>query len=468
MRENRLKKLIGLTVLVVGMLFGFSAQARNLPDFTVLVEQHGAAVVNISTTQIIRPPHGLSNMPEGDPFQEFFHRFSPQIPRKQELQSLGSGFIISSDGYIMTNAHVVERADKITVRLTDKREFHAKIIGADQRTDVALLKIEATGLPKVTMGDPNKLKVGEWVFAIGSPFGFDSSVTAGIVSAKGRSLPQDNFVPFIQTDVAINPGNSGGPLFNMDGEVVGINSQIYTRSGGSMGLSFAIPMDVATQVVDQLRTTGKVTRGRIGVTIQEVTRELAESFGLSKPAGALISGVEKNGPADKAEVWVSDVILKFDGKSVESSMDLPRIVAATKPGSKVVVELWRRGEIKRITITVGKVPEDGKLAQPAKESPSEVNETISRLGIAIRELSKEELQELQIGEGLLVVEVKGAAARSAGLHQGDILLAIGNIPARSLAQFNEIIRQVPRGRNIALLVKRGDNASYIAIKLDEK
>jgi serine protease Do len=457
-----------LTVLVVGIFCGFSAQARDLPDFTVLVEQHGAAVVNISTTQVIRLPQGFSNTPEGDPFQEFFHRFAPQIPRKQELQSLGSGFIISSDGYIMTNAHVVERAEKITVRLTDKREFHAKVIGADQRTDVALLKIEATGLPKVTMGDPNKLKVGEWVFAIGSPFGFDSSVTAGIVSAKGRSLPQDNFVPFIQTDAAINPGNSGGPLFNMGGEVVGINSQIYTRSGGSMGLSFAIPMDVATQVVDQLRTTGKVTRGRIGVTIQEVTRELAESFGLSKPSGALISAVEKNGPADKADVWVSDVILKFDGKPVESSMDLPRIVAATKPGSKVVVELWRKGEIKRITITVGKVPEDSKLAQPAKELPSEVNETISRLGIAIRELSKEELQELQIGEGLLVVEVKGAAARSAGLHQGDILLAIGNIPARSLAQFNEIIRQVPKGRNIALLVKRGDNASYIAIKLDEK
>lgn len=468
MKENGLKKLIGLTVLVVGMFCNFSAQARDLPDFTVLVEKHGAAVVNISTTQVMRLPHGLSNAPEGDPLQEFFHRFAPQIPRKQELQSLGSGFIISSDGYIMTNAHVVERAEKITVRLTDKREFHAKVIGTDQRTDVALLKIEATGLPKVTMGDPNKLRVGEWVFAIGSPFGFDSSVTAGIVSAKGRSLPQDNFVPFIQTDAAINPGNSGGPLFNMDGEVVGINSQIYTRSGGSMGLSFAIPMDVATQVVDQLRTTGKVTRGRIGVTIQEVTRELAESFGLSKPSGALISAVEKNGPADKADVWVSDVILKFDGKPVENSMDLPRIVGATKPGSKVVVELWRRGEIKRITITVGKVPEDGKLAQPAKELPSEVSETISRLGIAIRELSKEELQELQIGEGLLVVEAKGAAARSAGLHQGDILLAIGNVPARSLAQFNEIIKQIPKGRNIALLVKRGDNASYIAIKLDEK
>lgn len=460
-----------LLVLALGLFFTYVAVAKDLPDFTGLVEKQGAAVVNVSTTQIVRAPQGfqgMPNLPENDPFYEFFKRFAPQMPREQESQSLGSGFIISTDGYILTNAHVVDRADKITVRLSDKREFKAKVIGADKRTDVAMLKIEATGLPKVTLGNPELLKVGEWVLAIGSPFGFDSSVTAGIVSAKGRSLPQENFVPFIQTDVAINPGNSGGPLFNMGGEVVGINSQIYTRSGGSMGLSFAIPMDVATQVVDQLRTTGKVTRGRIGVTIQEVTRELAESFGLSKPSGALISAVEKNGPADKADIWVSDVILKFDGKPVESSMDLPRIVGATKPGSKVVVELWRRGEIKRITITVGKVPEDGKLAQPAKESPSEVSEAIPRLGIAIRELSKEELQELQIGEGLLVVEVKGAAARSAGLHQGDILLAIGNITARSLAQFNEIVRQIPKGRNIALLVKRGDNASYIAIKLDEK
>ena len=293
-----------------------TVQAKELPDFTELVEKQGSSVVNISTTQIIRNPQGFPNLPESDPFYELFRRFAPQMPREQESQSLGSGFIISADGYIMTNAHVVDSADKITVRLTDKREFHAKVIGADKRTDVALLKIEATDLPKVNMGDPNKLKVGEWVFAIGSPFGFDSSVTAGIVSAKGRSLPQDNFVPFIQTDVAINPGNSGGPLFNMNEEVVGINSQIYTRSGGSMGLSFAIPIDVAMQVADQLRSTGKVTRGRIGVTIQELTRELAESFGLSKPNGALISSVEKNAPADKAGIEASDVILKFDGKPV--------------------------------------------------------------------------------------------------------------------------------------------------------
>jgi serine protease Do len=425
-------------------------------------------VVNISTTQIVRNAQGMPNMQEGDPFYEFFHRFAPQMPHEQESQSLGSGFIVSADGYIMTNAHVVDHADKITVRLTDKREFSAQVIGADKRTDVALLKIEATGLPKVNVGDPNKLRVGEWVVAIGSPFGFDSSVTAGIVSAKGRSLPQDNFVPFIQTDVAINPGNSGGPLFNMNGEVVGINSQIYTRSGGSMGLSFAIPIDVATQVADQLRNSGKVTRGRIGVTIQELTRELAESFGLSKPNGALISSVEKGGAADKAGIEVSDVILKFDGKVVNSSADLPRLVAATKPGTKVSVDLWRKGAAKQLTVVVAEMPEEGKLAHSVKKLADGVADMIARLGIAVTELSREQLQELQVNGGLLVAEVKGSAARAAGLQRGDVLLAVGNLPVRSTSQFNDILKQVPKGRNVALLVRRGDNASYVAIKLDEK
>lgn len=463
-----LRKFFGLAALLAGMFFISLAQAKELPDFTELVEKQGSAVVNISTTQIIRHAQGFPNIPENDPFYEFFRRFAPQMPREQESQSLGSGFIISADGYIMTNAHVVDSADKITVRLTDKREFSAKVIGADKRTDVALLKIEATGLPKITAGDPDKLKVGEWVIAIGSPFGFDSSVTAGIVSAKGRSLPQDNFVPFIQTDVAINPGNSGGPLFNMNGEVVGINSQIYTRSGGSMGLSFAIPIDVAMQVTNQLRTSGKVTRGRIGVMIQELTRELAESFGLSKPIGALISNVEKDGPADKAGIEASDVILKFDGKPVESSGDLPRIVAATKPGNKVVIELWRKGETKRVTVEVAEIPEEGKLAHSTRKLAEDVAEMISRLGIAVIELTREQLQELQIKGGLLVEEVKGSASRAAGLQQGDVLLAIGNMPIHSLSQFNEILKQVPRGKNVALLVRRGNAASYVAIRLDEK
>jgi len=463
-----LKKFYGLAALMTGMFFISLAQANGLPDFTELVEKQGPAVVNVSTTQIIRNAQGFPNIPENDPFYEFFRRFAPQMPREQESQSLGSGFIISADGYIMTNAHVVASADKITVRLTDKREFSAKVIGADKRTDVALLKIEATGLPKVTVGDPDKLRVGEWVIAIGSPFGFDSSVTAGIVSAKGRSLPQENFVPFIQTDVAINPGNSGGPLFNMNGEVVGINSQIYTRSGGSMGLSFAIPIDMATQVTDQLRASGKVTRGRIGVMIQELTSELAESFGLSKPVGALISHVEKDGPADKAGIEASDVILKFDGKLVDSSGDLPRIVAATKPGSGVVIELWRKGAIRRITVEVGEMPEEEKLARSAKKLADDVAEMVSRLGIAVIELTREQLQELQIQGGLLVEEVKGSAARAAGLQQGDVLLAIGNMPIRSVKQLNEILKQVPKGRNVALLVRRGNAATYVAIRLDEK
>ncbi len=464
-----LRKFTNLFILVFWISCSASAQTKELPDFTDLVEKQGAAVVNISTTQIIHNEQNLPNVPEGDPFYDFFRRFAPQMPRDQESQSLGSGFIISADGYIMTNAHVVDHADKITVRLTDKREFSAKVIGVDRRTDVALLKIEATGLPKVTVGDPNKLKVGEWVVAIGSPFGFDNSVTAGIVSAMGRSLPQDNFVPFIQTDVPINPGNSGGPLFNMNEEVVGINSQIYTRSGGAMGLSFAIPIDVAMQVSEQLRTSGKVTRGRIGVTIQELTRELAESFGLSKPNGALISSVEKNAPADKAGIEASDVILKFDGKAVNNSSDLPRIVAAIKPGTKVGVELWRKGESKQVIVVVGEMPEDGMLAHTSKkQQDDDVGETISRMGIAVSELSKEQQQELQINGGLLVEDVKGSSARAAGLHQGDVLLAIGNVEIRSLAQFTEFIKHVPKGKNVALLVRRDDSASYVAIKLDEK
>jgi serine protease Do len=460
-----------LVVLALGLFFTYVAVAKDLPDFTGLVEKQGAAVVNVSTTQIVRAPQGfqgMPNLPENDPFYEFFKRFAPQMPREQESQSLGSGFIISTDGYILTNAHVVDRADKITVRLSDKREFKAKVIGADKRTDVALLKIEATGLPKVALGNPELLKVGEWVLAIGSPFGFDSSVTAGIVSAKGRSLPQENFVPFIQTDVAINPGNSGGPLFNMQGEVVGINSQIYSRSGGYMGLSFSIPIDVAMDVVNQLRSSGKVTRGRIGVSIQEVTRELADSFGLAKPSGALISGVEKNGPADKAGVKASDVILKFDGKVVAKSADLPRIVAATKPGSKAMVQLWRKGAVLDVPLVVGEIQDSAEKvgAKSNKEDQSQ-SQSVSRLGLTLSELNDEQKAELQVDGGLLVEDVKGAAARSE-LQRGDVILAIGNIELRTVEQFNEVLKKVEQGRNIALLVRRSDGTVYVPIRLDEK
>ena len=454
-------------------LFAHTVAAKELPDFTDLVEKQGAAVVNVSTMQIVRAPQmyqGGPNLPENDPFYEYFHRFAPQTPRDQESQSLGSGFIISADGYILTNAHVVDRADKITVRLTDKREFKAKVIGADKRTDVALLKIEATGLPKVALGNPDQIKVGEWVLAIGSPFGFDSSVTAGIVSAKGRSLPQENYVPFIQTDVAINPGNSGGPLFNMKGEVIGINSQIYSRSGGYMGLSFSIPIDVAMDVVNQLRSTGKVTRGRIGVSIQEVTRELADSFGLQKIGGALISSVDKGGPAEKAGVQPSDVILKFDGKVVNSSADLPRIVAVTRPGTKVSVQLWRKGAAIDVSLVVGEIQDDGVVAQRGGRgggSSAGTSESEVRLGLVVSELNEQQKAELQVEGGLIVEDMKGAAARSQ-LQRGDVILAVGNTEVRTFAQFNEVLKKVPRGRNIALLVRRSEGTVYVPIKMDEK
>jgi serine protease Do len=459
-------------VAALTILFVQCANARELPDFTELVEKQGAEVVNISTTQVIHNSQAYPGMPPGmdenDPFYEFFRRFAPPAPRDQETQSLGSGFIISADGYILTNAHVVDGADRVTVRLTDKREFKAKVIGADRKADVALIKIEANGLPKITQGDPSKLKVGEWVVAIGSPFGFDNSVTAGIVSAKGRFLPQENYVPFIQTDAAINPGNSGGPLFNMKGEVVGINSQIYTRSGGFMGLSFAIPIDVAMDVANQLRASGKVTRGRIGVTIQEITRDLAESFGLPNTNGALISSVEKDGPADKAGIQASDIILKFDGKPVDSSVDLPRIVAATRPGSKVMVQLWRKGKTREVRITVGEMPSEIAPQRGSKRgSSADSGVAVERVGLTLSELTADQKKELQLEGGLLVEDARGPAAR-AGLQRGDIIISINNEEVGSVDKFNEVLKQVPKGRNIALLVRRGEGTSYVAIKLDEK
>jgi serine protease Do len=382
---------------------------------------------------------------------------------------LGSGFIISSDGYILTNTHVVEGADKITIRLTDKREFNAKVVGTDKFTDVALLKIETKGLPKIARGDASKLKVGEWVVAIGSPFGFDNSVTAGIISAKNRSFPQGNFVPLIQTDVAINPGNSGGPLFNMNGEVVGINSQIYTRSGGSVGLSFAIPIDVAIRVANQLRSSGKVTRGNIGVTTRELTSDLAESFGLSKDEGTLISSVGKNSPADQAGIEVGDVILKFDGKLVKHPGDLPRLVSETMPGSKVAVNLWRKGSHKRASIVVGELADENRLAyRDAESDATMIPEKFDRLGITASELSAEERREQQAFGGLLVGSVISSPTRPADLYQGDVLVAIGNSALHSVEQLHEFLSQVPHGRSVALLVKRNGNSSYITVKLDEE
>ncbi|HEU0290558.1 MAG TPA: DegQ family serine endoprotease [Burkholderiales bacterium] len=461
------------TRLLLGTLSAFffilpAAVAAQLPDFTELVEKQGPAVVNISTTQSVRNPllPQVPNLQEDDPFYEFFRRFIPQPgPREFQSQSLGSGFIISQDGYILTNAHVVETAEEITVKLTDKREFKAKVIGADRRTDVALIKIDATNLPAVRFGDPTRLKVGEWVLAIGSPFGFENTVTAGIVSAKGRSLPQENYVPFIQTDVAVNPGNSGGPLFNLRGEVVGINSQIYSRTGGFMGLSFAIPIDVANDIAQQLRTVGKVSRGRIGVVIQPVTKELADGFGLPKAQGALVNSVEKGGPADKAGVEAGDVILRFDGKPVNSSEDLPRIVGATKPGSKASVQVWRNKQSRETHVVVAEMQDDRAARQARRGGGKPPAAAPSQYGLALSELNETQRGELKIPGGVLVENAQGAAAR-AGIRRGDVILAVNNQDVKSVEQFNQMMGQFEKGRIVALLVRRGANSLYIPFRVD--
>jgi len=454
-----------LFLAAVFLAVPLAAQGRDpLPNFADLAETQGPAVVNVSTTQTVR----AQSMPPGsgeDPFRDFFRRFGPQPPlRDYESHSLGSGFILSQDGYILTNAHVVEAGDDITVRLLDKREFKAKVIGADRQTDVAVLKIEATGLPAVSVGDPNKLRVGEWVVAIGSPFGFDNSVTAGIVSAKGRSIRgETNFVPFIQTDVAINPGNSGGPLFNLAGEVVGINSMILSETGGFMGLSFAIPIDVAIEVVRQLQATGRVSRGRIGVLIQEVTKELAESFGLPKPTGALVSSVDKGSPAEKAGIQPSDVILKFDNREVTASTDLPRIVAQTKPGSKVTLQVWRKGEKKDLQITVGETP-DERMAKRQPPSKKSSGETLAKLGLSVVELTSDQKNELSVANGVLVENAEGIAAK-AGIRRGDVIQAVNNQDVKSVEELNRLLSPVDRSRTVAVLIKRGDGSVYIPLKL---
>ena len=449
------------------------AHALDLPDFTVLAEKHGAEVVNISVTQVMQTGNNVMpfpNMPDDPDLQEFFKRFGiPGMPRQpgqdgQEYksQSLGSGFIISADGYILTNAHVVDGADEVLVKLSDKREFKAKIIGTDKRTDVALIKIEGINLPKATIGDPAALKVGEWVAAIGSPFGLENTMTAGIVSAKGRALPQENFVPFIQTDVAINPGNSGGPLYNLRGEVVGVNSQIYSRSGGSMGLSFSIPIDVAIDISNQLKASGKITRGWLGIAIQELTKELAESFGMKNNNGALIAGVEKNGPAEKGGLIAGDVITKFDGKAIATSSDLPRVVGATKPGKIAAVEILRKGSVKNLNVNVGEMPaEPSEAAQTPKAAPkAEAN----KIGLTLKELTPAQKKKLNGKNGLLVTDSIGAAAQ-AGIRRGDVILGLNNSESQSVEQFNKQINAVAPGKTVAVLVLRGENTLYVPIKV---
>ena len=449
------------------------AQTRGLPDFTELAERQGPAVVNISTTQVTRGSQATPfPFDENDPAFEFFKRFMPRnhggtTPREFENKSLGSGFIISGDGYILTNAHVVDGADDVTVRLTDKREFKAKTIGADKRTDVALLKIEASGLPVVKLGEPAQLKVGEWVVAIGSPFGFDNSVTAGIVSAKGRSLPQENYVPFIQTDVAINPGNSGGPLFNMRGEVIGINSQIYSRSGGYMGVSFAIPIDVAMDIQNQLRASGKVSRGRLGVVIQEVSKELADSLALGKPMGAVVNAVEKGGPADKAGLEPGDVILKFDGKPITASADLPRMVGATKPGTRSTVQVWRKGATRDIAVTVGEMTDEKAASSRPARGGKPPEQQANRLGLVLNELTADQKRDLKMSSGLLVEDVRGTTSR-ADLRAGDIIVALiskgATTEVKTVDQFNKLLAQFEKGSNVTLLIRRGEMQTFVTIK----
>ncbi|MBY0578475.1 MAG: DegQ family serine endoprotease [Burkholderiales bacterium] len=445
-----------------------SAQAPGvlLPDFSSLVAREGAAVVNISTTRIVHDSESdpsSQDSPDNDPFYDFFHRFMPnppQMPHEYQSKSLGSGFIISHDGYILTNAHVIDDSDEVTVKLTDKREFRAKVIGSDKRADIALIKIKAKDLPIVPIGDPSTLKVGEWVLAIGSPFGFDNSVTAGIVSAKGRSLPDENYVPFIQTDVPINPGNSGGPLFNMKGEVVGINSQIYSRTGGYMGLSFAIPIDVAMNISNQLRENGKISRGRLGVEIQELNQDLAKSFGMNDANGALVASVEKDSPAEKAGIRSGDVILGFNGKKVDSSTELPALVGATKPGSKVKVRIWRNGSEQDIDVTVGELSSN---AAPSLNVPE--NLRIDRIGLGIKDLSMDQKNAAGVDHGVLVVKVKGAMMQSQ-MTEGDIILAMNNTDITSAEQFDRLLSGIPRGQTVALLVRRDNNSIFVPVKVE--
>ncbi len=467
-----IKKIVTISTFLLA--FAGTAFAKELPDFTELAEKQGPSVVNISVTQVVQGNgNPFAGFQDDEQFNELFRRFGlpvPGAPRGQapqqefKSQSLGSGFIISSDGYVLTNAHVINAADEVIVKLSDKREFKAKIIGSDRRTDVALLKIDATGLPKVSIGDPNQLKVGEWVAAIGSPFGLENTMTAGIVSAKGRALPQENFVPFIQTDVAINPGNSGGPLFNLKGEVVGINSQIYSRSGGSMGLSFAIPIDVAMDVSSQLKSGGKIARGWLGVSIQEITKDLADSFGMKNTNGALVAGVEKSGPADKGGLVAGDVILKFDGKAINSSSDLPRAVGGVKPGKSVNVEVLRKGATKTLSVVVAEAPNDkDDVSSPSKGA---TKPEVNRIGLILNELTPQQKKKLNGKNGLLVTDSQGASAL-AGVRRGDIVLGINNAEVATVEQFNKTLSGISNGKTVAVLVLRGESTLYVPIKVTD-
>ncbi|HJV87034.1 MAG TPA: DegQ family serine endoprotease [Noviherbaspirillum sp.] len=455
-----------------------AASVAGLPDFADLAEKTGPAVVNIRTTERVKP--GQGGLPGGDDeeMQEFFRRFfGVPIPRQQQPdraprnrkpspqqeeevpRGVGSGFIISADGFILTNAHVVDGADDVYVTMTDKREFKAKIIGVDKRTDVAVVRIEGTNLPRLTMGDPNKLRVGEWVIAIGSPFGLDNTVTAGIISAKARDTGE--YLPLIQTDVAVNPGNSGGPLINMRGEVVGINSQIYSRSGGYMGISFAVPIDEAMRVAEQLRTTGRVTRGRIGVQIGEVTKDVAESLGLPHAQGALVQRVEPGGPAEKGGLEAGDIILKFNGTPIEKATDLPRMVGATKPGTRSTLMIWRKGASRDVTLNVAEL-EPEKIAKK-DERKAKPEQAPNVLGLVVSDLTDAQKKELKVDGGVIVDTAEGAAAR-VGLRAGDVILRLNNNDVKDAKQFNSLVSKLDHKKMAVLLVRRGDASQFVPIR----
>jgi serine protease Do len=475
---NRGRALVLGGLLALGVVTAFfpmqsaQAQVKGLPDFTELVDQVGPSVVNIRTVERSRGASGGSAPDEQ--MLEFFRRFGiplpPNAPRQQRPdrgeeeipRGVGSGFIVSADGFVMTNAHVIEGADEVIVTLTDKREFKARIVGSDRRTDVAVVKIEAAGLPSVKLGDASRVRVGEWVMAIGSPFGLENTVTAGIVSAKQRDT--GDYLPFIQTDVAINPGNSGGPLINMRGEVIGINSQIYSRSGGFQGISFAIPIDEAVRVADQLRTSGRVTRGRIGVQIGEVNKEVAEAIGLGRPQGALVRGVEAGAPAQKAGIEAGDIILKFDGKTIEKSSDLPRLVGNTKPGSRATVTVLRRGSQRELSVTVAELePERATRRTQGQEQRPPAGAQVQTMGLTVSELTEALKSELKLRGGVRVDASDGAGAR-AGLREGDVIVAVGNVEVNNVREFEQAIARADKSKPIVVQLRRGELAQYALIR----
>jgi serine protease Do len=475
-----MKLIIGsrfLTLLAVCLLlFPILSQARSLPDFTDLVEANGPAVVNISTVQKSdgdrrrMPPNFPQEGPFGEWFKHFFGEEGEGGMHERRAQSLGSGFIISDDGYVLTNNHVIEDADEIIVRLSDRRELTAELIGKDKRSDLALLRVKSDEkLPTVKIGNSKKLKPGEWVLAIGSPFGFDYSVTAGIVSAKGRSLPRENYVPFIQTDVAINPGNSGGPLFNLDGEVIGINSQIYSRTGGYMGVSFAIPIDVAMNVVNQLKYKGHVSRGWLGVLIQDVTRELAESFDMDKPQGALVARVLPDSPAESAGFEVGDIVISFNDREIDHSSDLPPIVGITPIDKKVPVQIIRNSKRKTLMVEIGELPEEDEI-KVSRSTPDDEGTVDSKLGIVVAELSEAQRDRLDLNgkSGVFVKEVHAGPARTAGIRRGDVILMIDNKQVGDLNKFDDIVTDLPDDKSVPVLVHRRGSPIFLAMKVEDE